>query len=442
MIGHSSQINIDSQPLTCLHVGRSNVGSNSQQGQKYNRIRQQQQERKLSQQETTVNFTQDAIEEERILKPRTSEEPQVVPLFHTSHQTNHSTNIELRESKRCNLDSNSNSDFDSEQQRKTKRLLAMFRLWQSKTEMNNRQIQHRNNNVINLENRACNSRDGASNLRGEYVSTLSSNLNLSQQSTSNSCNYHHITRHNHLMFVPTSAANIPFATNIMPDNLSESISERKLWQTLVMPLVLGCIIFLIVIWTRQISLVLMDDTIVMIVILGSVFILMSGIAFWLAQDQSMTESECDEQEQQRAADANHNHHHHHYYHHHNQSNSRNSNCRYQNHRSSDANHIEDANKRHCNVSVIECQPPDYYSAMKNSFPVDIYTKELNKNSVLELTNNRDGQNDQKHSSIPQNIDPTAINSSINELDLPPSYHEWSISRNSTGDYSLGNHLRR
>lgn len=423
MVGHSSQINIESRQLTCpkLHIESCGSRNSSIHQSKQNNIQLQKHgERRLKQQEATLTFTQGAIEEENILVPQTSEEQEVEVNSQSSYTSednhNNSAVIELNviESKR----------FDEcLEQRRTRRLLAMFHLWQSKTEMNQQVQRDRNSNCTrsNASRRERATRDA-------YFTTLSDNL--TQQSTSSSCTHHHnhITRHNHLMLIPTSTTNMPFATSIMPDNLSESLSERKLWQSLVMPLILGCIIFSVVIWTRQISLVLMDDTIVMIVILGTVFILMSGIAFWLAQDQSMMENNCDEEQQRADLSSNHQ----------NCSSAtdeqtRHHNCRYQHH-TSNSNHN---NNKRCNVSIIECQPPDYYSAMKNSYPVGIYTKESAKEYALELAN-INPNTDLKHLAV-QQID---SNNSPAELDPPPSYQEWSSSRKCGGSHSMANHSRQ
>lgn len=376
--------------------------------------------------------TQDAIEEESILKPSTSSESAEID---DSIQSTPQANYQRPSSSLIvELDSARTTYDDLEQIRKTKRLLAIFRLWHSKTEIQQqqqKQIQlerdlNRNVNVnvnVNDSIRQLSARRIECLENNETTLSSTSNYNNHQsRPTSSSCNYHnHISRRNHLMFIPTCASNMPFATNIMPELLSESLSERKLWQSLVMPLVLGCIIFLVIIWTRQISLVLMDDTIVMIVILGSVFILMSGIAFWLAQDQSMTENNNNnnnsnnQEQQQQSSTSNHDwsttsttrgestrHH-----------------CRYQ-HRSSSShqhsagNHHQVEDDKQYNVSVIECQPPDYYSAITNSHPVDIYCLKEKKKEDYENQSTTNRNNLEVGSSL-----------EIIDSDPPPSYHEWS-----------------
>lgn len=389
--------------------------------------------------------TQDAIEEERILKPPTtsSELAEINHSIQSTPQTNqHSSSSLIVE-----LDPTRTTYSDLEQIRKTKRLLAMFRLWHSKTEMQQQQqrIQperdfNRNVNDNSIRELSTRRIECLENNETTLSSTTSNHNNQSRPTSSSSCNYHnHISRRNHLMFIPTCASNMPFATNIMPENLSESLSERKLWQSLVMPLVLGCIIFLVIIWTRQISLVLMDDTIVMIVILGSVFILMSGIAFWLAQDQSMTENNNnqDQERQQQISTSNHdwsttsttsesNRHH----------------CRFQhrsalNHQHSGGNQHQIEDDKRYNVSVIECQPPDYYSAMRNSFPVDIYC-------LKEKKKKEEGEEEhyENQPTTDRNISEVGSSFEIIDSDPPPSYREWSTLGGNMCTNSDDSHQRR
>lgn len=276
------------------------------------------------------------------------------------------------------VESNVELELSEQELRRTRRLLSMFNFWRSKTEM--QQVASRASLNLNLNSYQ---QPEQNSVRESEVSFESSNQmrrNLNINSNSNSNPSQAATMSNQIMFVPTCTLNMPFSTNIMPDNLNEAISERKLWQSLVMPLVLGCLIFLVVVWTRQISLVLLDDTVVMIFILGSVFILMSGIAFWLAQDQSVGQT-C------------------------NQNQTENSSRRSSRHSCGHNRYQEQSNlNKRCDLSTIECQPPDYYSALRDSFPVDVYLKQ-----ELSLGENKSDQNETQPS----------------ENHPPPSYTEWS-----------------
>lgn len=257
--------------------------------------------------------------------------------------------------------------FGHEQElRRTRRLMAIFRVWRSKSEMEQ---------VVSGS--------------GESGAPLASSVNLemAQQAprratscasaTSNSRhNHHNHNHHRHLMYIPTSASSMPFiaVAGLSPANLahvthatSDGTRQRKLWQSLVMPLALGCILFLAAVWTRQVSLVLMSDTGIMVIILGVVFVVMSAFAFWLAQDQPHGGSEneqhtCRNLHSQHSAFSR---------------NSRRAEQHYDDNHDDDSldatqneQHFDDPNKC-CSVSFINChQPPDYYSALRNSFPIN------------------------------------------------------------------------
>lgn len=252
-------------------------------------------------------------------------------------------------------------------QLKTKRLISIFSLWRSKTEM-----QRNMNTPPQVE-----------------INAHPIPLATGRHST---CS--HGFRRNQHMFVPTCASNIPFATNVAPANLNEAISEKKLWQSLVMPIILGCIIFLIALWTRQISLVLVNDTIVMIIILAAVFIIMSGFAFWFAQDQQFGDRSIREEEQQQDI---HQHHH--------RLSIRNANhethCpRLMINRQAIPDPSGGEASKCCGIAIIDCQPPDYYSAMRNSIPLDL-NYEDDKQQLVRL----DIQHHIEHEEEPQNSPP-------------------------------------
>lgn len=149
----------------------------------------------------------------------------------------------------------------------------------------------------------------------------------------------------------------------------------KLWQSLVMPIVLGCVIFLIALWTRQLSLVLLNETIAMIFILAAVFITMSGLAFWLAQDHQSSELATDGNSD--TLDSN------------SETTTRagcrsgsigsasslsssTHNCRYcsshhHQHHSQIAAGAQ--SPKCCDLAIIDCKPPDYWVALLESSPI-------------------------------------------------------------------------
>lgn len=161
---------------------------------------------------------------------------------------------------------------------------------------------------------------------------------------------------------------------------TSSDSGAKLWQSLVLPMVLACVIFLMALWTRQISLVLTNGTIMMIVIMASIFIVLSAIAFWLSCDQffqkrspdespevSSAHSGLEEQGAHHSRDlestADQPHHCHH------------ANCQLaaaQRLGSQGALTSPPRAVKCCHISVIDCQPPDYHSALLNSVPFHQY----------------------------------------------------------------------
>jgi len=160
------------------------------------------------------------------------------------------------------------------------------------------------------------------------------------------------------------------------------MGHRRLWHSLVLPFLLACIIFLAVLWTRQLSLALTNDTVFMMMILMAVFMVMSGVAFWLSCDRHFQGLE---QQQNLAQDmlgsaeagssegqavggsgvAN---------------GARRSLCSCQlrgpmgrqAHTHCQMGRRQSPNDRpkcNCSISVIDCQPPDYYAALKESIPI-------------------------------------------------------------------------
>lgn len=182
-------------------------------------------------------------------------------------------------------------------------------------------------------------------------------------------------------------------------------ANRKLWQSLVTPIVLGCVIFLVALWTRQLSLVLLNDTLAMIFILAAVFVTMSGLAFWLAQEpkgggdgsqvnnfQSTTPSHtCRPSSSSSALNA--------------------TNCP---HCSSHNQNVVGASKC-CDLAVIDCEPPDYWLALLESKPIQFHDQEDNSN------NNIYQQYDSSARSLILRVE------SPSSMHCPPSYDELTIS---------------
>lgn len=210
------------------------------------------------------------------------------------------------------------------------------------------------------------------------------------------------------------------------------------WQSLVLPVILACVIFLVALWTRQISLAATNDTILMIMILMGLFIIMSGLALWLSCDQYLDE----EQEQAREAQAqetlgedetlppcrchhhrhihghnNHRHHHHNHHHHHHNHNQHSAEHESSLGHSSTTNSTNERRCQKCAVSVIDCQPPDYYSAVMNSMPIHHYLSlEHHRKSSKDGQANKDGD----------------VGGENQLYVLPPSYEELQKEANRLG----------
>lgn len=319
-----------------------------------------------------------------------------------------------------NVDSNVSDLSLREEQKRIRRLMSVFRLWRTRTEMslsgpdqdNLRHHQHLtlfDNNESNLQEaeRRCRQHDE------------DATRELTQTSSTNSDNNNNILHASTqpIIYVPSSCvgSQIHFTPSLAGETLRET---KRLWQNLVLPLVLGCIIFLLVVWTKQISLVLLNDTIVMVIILGAVFIIMSALAFWLAQDQQFQQNQTQVGSEEEEEDLANNHHLHHHQHHcasirranessqhlesycqrhlnhHHRNNYNQQQQRYNNLLSSLAlsngarrsqrrqqqqvitNAVGDdgsemVHKCCDSISIIDCHPPDYYSAIEHSYPVSL-----------------------------------------------------------------------
>lgn len=278
-----------------------------------------------------------------------------------------------------------------EKQRRLNRLISVYKIWKSKTEMMSEAGSQFRNQAISpataSEGDTC---------RLEISQLDASNLmQLQQQSrpptatTATTCqhrlnppalNDNGLT----LLQIPGFVsggrrleADTEAEFNVGSESAAHLHETGRLWQSFVVPLVLACIIFLLVIWTRQISLVLVNDTIIMVFILSSIFVLMSAIAFWLAQDQKRLELAAEEladsglgglaAEQPQPAQRSFRHHqcrHSHTAH-------LETYCHHQHrHRHIHRDPILVHNKC-CGLALVDCRPPDYYSALENSLPVEL-----------------------------------------------------------------------
>lgn len=183
-----------------------------------------------------------------------------------------------------------------------------------------------------------------------------------------------------------------------------STPDGKIWQSLVAPIVLGCVIFLVALWTRQLSLVLLSDTVAMIFILVAVFITLSGLAFWLAQDRPVEQQRhgqqvLDNSGQPQTVAAS-------------RSDSGHSHCR----------HCATANgtSKCSDLSVIDCKPPDYWAALLESRPIQYHAAETA--STSGDANRSDNQDNYSGRSLILRVDSPTMNNP------PPSYEELSIGR--------------
>lgn len=131
-------------------------------------------------------------------------------------------------------------------------------------------------------------------------------------------------------------------------------SGKKMCQRLAVPIVLSCILFMVTLWSRQASLVFLKDTLLMLFILGTIFIIMSGVAFWLAQERELDSinQDCDHLNQPPEAG------------------NRISDYLPEHGRLDTTTDVERCPKCYM-ISIIESEPPEYYAALENSIPIKI-----------------------------------------------------------------------
>lgn len=269
---------------------------------------------------------------------------------------------------------------------------------------------------------------------------------------------------------PTLTATNTNATTITmsPSSLSsmspltgDAASERRLWQSFVMPLVLGCVIFLVAIWTRQVSLALSNDTIIMIMILAAVFIVMSGVAFWLSYDQQLEEAiqsggqanqltYCQHHAinglERPTTPSGHNHHNNHHQHHRHHPNHDHSNYNDNNHNHNhmatgdpQLGHLVTIDGHKCCAQLLDCLPPDYYSAMRNSLPVNLFY--TNSSGDFPLSKSSDASAYKLTTTkvfLGQEFDQLSDIQSLSNFSLPPSYDELSLAIDMPVDDMISN----
>lgn len=146
----------------------------------------------------------------------------------------------------------------------------------------------------------------------------------------------------------------------------DRMSKRRLCQTLLLPVILGLLIFLAALCSHQVNLTAISyDALVMIVALTIILIVMSSLAMWATYDNA---DDSNENERPIVMD----------------------NLRYHSYFDATIFHncidalIE--NRRptgSTNVAVIDCKPPDYYNAIRNSKPV---AKTPDSKPIIDQTN--------------------------------------------------------
>lgn len=315
---------------------------------------------------------EDVVADRRLLSSSSTMDEQQVPvnerLGDTRERPIHENTDYAQRSKlsfRSNSDPVADLSFD---ERKRRRMLAVFHLWRSRTEMQ----QQRNHIIMNPERR--------------HSSPIGVGPNINPPPARRPSN------HNRLSAISSA---MPFSVGlVLPPNMDEIITEKRLWQSLVMPFVIGCVIFFAAVWTHQISLALKSDTLVMVAVLAAAFIVMAAIAFWLASDQQLSgdsieaDDDLGEPSYHRGISL--------------EDFEHNAHC--QRHRDADWRRLardsqstsswseEGANKCY-SISIIDCQPPDYYSAMRNSIPVKLLPsfEDINGRVHEEATSSADSR---------------------------------------------------
>lgn len=251
------------------------------------------------------------------------------------------------------------NDADSSE-RRARRIMALLSLWRSSNELGglppipNKTLTHNNQILLGQEqsdNDACDN-------------NVTSNLNPDPPSgTSGHNRQHQLLGLHHALPLPHDSGHlsplvIPYAPLTVSETTSRAgenaISKRRLFQSLLLPILLGLMIFLTALCSHQISLYAMSyDALVLLIGLTIIMIAMSGVAIWSTYndhgfdsnitDMALAANGCD-------------------LHLHNYFNESNMNNRISDLVSNRFNQLG-------NVSVIDCKPPDYYNALRNSRPL-------------------------------------------------------------------------
>lgn len=319
---------------------------------------------------------------------------------------------------------------------RTRHLLAIFSPWRSLSEMHAQDADgHGLPDISSLPE---------SQASCASVSTIADNsrsgLRLAQDSRQRSTDGLARTMHLQVAELPVLASTYPVSESTAladnPEPTDGSVANEHLRQAVVLPLLLCCLIFVAAIWTKQISFALKNDTLMKFVALGLVFICMAAIACWLSRDAQISDEDLVDTHETylRAA-------------YQLQQCSFGLPIPYQNfqlqqqqgclsHASQlDRGQLSAAVHKStgCNISIIDCHPPDYQSALLNSSPL-LYSpnEQVGKKSDKHgrLTDNPDNGKAQDSATLQSmlNSNDTREFSQLHAFNLPPSYEDSTSSR--------------
>lgn len=240
-------------------------------------------------------------------------------------------------------------------ERKTRRAMAIRNLWKSTDEIT-QAIPARTANSNLTQSLSIDLRDANissfrhevvdAQLAGESISPIQ--LRHPQQRTLDIRSLQEQDGHSYL----TSLIGPDAQTVDTSHRVQNSISKTRLCQSLLLPIVLGLLIFLAAICSHQVSLTAISyDALVMIIALTIILIIMSSLAIWASYDDAHDHSETNATTN---VDGQH---------------SRDYFDESILHNCIDAFIFDRHHMRTNNVAVIDCKPPDYYNALRNSKPV-------------------------------------------------------------------------
>lgn len=293
-------------------------------------------------------------------------------------------------------------------QRRTKKLVAICRLWRSKTEMQMNQELGGLQQVV-----AAAAASGSATACRQHSTSDGSrpNQRAARERRTTSSNASRV------LMTPGAAgmAFVDVTGGALVHNLESQAIAKKLWQSVVIPFVLGCSIFLVAVWTHQISMVLVKETIMTLVLLGFAFIIMTTFAFWLAQSQSVSPT-CTN----GAPPTSESHQHYHHFRH------LSPPVLWSNVPLADPPVHECADARSngrascCSIAIIDCQPPEYHSALENSYPVSL----LDSQPCLEKKSDSRDEYTKEESLALQHLSELHSRSPP-----PPTYDDWATASN-------------